>query len=148
MPQGPDIVVIEAVPEALQVTFEGVPGTVQGPSCIPIRPPQNDSKHPGLSPTVTAVLRPLSMVQNRQPLPPGPIGDLGGQSPTVTFSLCRRLTEGVEQAGDASGAGRSIGSRDVDHDGQWYDSRKSRRRQARLTATKETRRTDAEVPQE
>ena len=132
VPKGPDVIIIESVPQRLQVPLEGGSGTVHRPGGITIGPTKNDPKHPGLSTTIPTALDPLAMIENRQPLPARTVGDPSGEASTMTFRLLNRLAQRVEKPGDATGPGGPSGSGDVDHRGTWYESRKTWRWAARI----------------
>ncbi|MBC03103.1 MAG: D-alanyl-D-alanine carboxypeptidase/D-alanyl-D-alanine-endopeptidase [Phycisphaerae bacterium] len=107
--------------------FQSASRAVHRPGRIPIRPPEDDPQHPRLPASVAAAIHPFTMVEDDQPLPPGAIGDLRGQTPPVTLRLRGGFTQGMQQPGDASGPSRSGGSRDMGHVGAWYVPWRTRR---------------------
>ena len=97
-----DIIGVKAIGNRPKMALQGGSRAVQGLGGISIGPAQHHSKHPGFPPSVSAPGRSLPMLKDREPLPPGPIGNPGGERPTMRFRHWRGLAQSVEQASDPS----------------------------------------------
>ena len=108
--QGCDIIRVKAVGNRAEMALQGGSRTVQGLGGISIGPAKHHSEHPGFPPSISAAGRPVPMLEDRKPLPPGPVGNPTGDRPPMLFRQFRRLAEGVEQASDPPRPRRSRGS--------------------------------------